>query len=74
MPATLILHGARDTLVPVSKAHALAKALKEAMVPFEIKIYPDQGHGFSAEVARKAMELGFRFLDKHLAPRKPKGS
>ena len=72
VPATLILHGDKDTLVPVSEAHALAKALKEAMVPFEMKIYPNQGHGFSAEVAREAMERGFRFLDKHLAPAKPK--
>jgi carboxymethylenebutenolidase len=71
LPATLILHGEKDDLVPVKEARDLENALKEAKVPCEIKIYPDQGHGFSQEIAREARELGFKFLERHLAPKNP---
>ncbi len=71
IPPTLILHGEKDNLVSVKEARDLEKALREAKVPHEVKIYPDQGHGFSDKVGREAIELAFRFLDKHLARKKP---
>jgi carboxymethylenebutenolidase len=45
-PPVLILHGARDRVVPVENAHRLEAMLKARKVPHETKIYPDQGHGF----------------------------
>lgn len=69
LPATLILHGEKDNLVPVQEARDLEKMLREAKVRYEVKIYPNQGHGFSPEVGREAMEMGFRFLEKHLPAR-----
>src|SRR6185437_11938488 len=38
------LHGAHDPVVPVGRARALADTLKHLGVPYELKIYPSQGH------------------------------
>src|SRR5262249_29590891 len=45
LPPTLILHGDGDKVVPVSEAKALEKLCKEKQVPYEVRIYPGQGHG-----------------------------
>jgi carboxymethylenebutenolidase len=46
MPPTLIIHGERDTTVPVREAHALAKRLRAAERTCEVRIYRGVGHGF----------------------------
>ncbi len=66
LPPTLILHGEKDKIVPVKEAYDLEKVLKQRKIPVEMKIYPDEGHAFTPPVAREAMELGFKFLEKHL--------
>jgi carboxymethylenebutenolidase len=43
----LILHGASDRIVPVANARALQNLLQAGGIPFEIQIYPGQGHGFT---------------------------
>ncbi len=47
LPPTLILHGASDRIVPVANARALQNLLQAGGIPFEIQIYPGQGHGFT---------------------------
>ena len=47
MPPVLILHGEDDNVVPVSSAYELENLLKKKAVPYEMKIYPHQGHGFT---------------------------
>jgi carboxymethylenebutenolidase len=77
MPPTLILHGDRDTVVPVRHAHALRDALAKRKLPCEPKVYPGVGHGFEKPgggtcwwAALDAEARACRFLKRHLAPRK----
>ena len=42
----LIIHGKNDPRVPVEQATKMAEKLKELGKPYEILIFPDEGHGF----------------------------
>ncbi|MGB9195688.1 MAG: dienelactone hydrolase family protein [Terriglobales bacterium] len=64
---TLILHGEADPTVPVEEAYNLQRLLEEKGIPYEIKIYPGEGHGFEGEVWRDAGLRALHFLQKHLA-------
>lgn len=46
----LIAHGEDDQNVPVKQSKLYADALAKAKKPFELKLYADEGHGFSTEV------------------------
>jgi carboxymethylenebutenolidase len=65
-PPVLILHGARDRVVPVENAHRIAALLKARGVPHEIKVYPDQGHGFHGPAQIDAAGRILAFLERHL--------
>jgi dienelactone hydrolase len=49
LPPTLIIHGAKDKVVPVKEAHALEKMVKAGKSPYEIKIYKNQDHLFMSD-------------------------
>ena len=66
IPPVLILHGARDRIVPVGNAHRLEALLKARRVPHEVKIYPDQGHGFHGPAQFDAAGRILAFLERHL--------
>ena len=66
MPPVLILHGDADQVVPVKEAESLERRLKEKEIPFEVKIYPGQGHGFVGKDALDASRRTLSFLDKHV--------
>ncbi|AWN51067.1 dienelactone hydrolase family protein [Methylobacterium sp. 17Sr1-1] len=66
LPPTLILHGARDAIVPVSQAYSIERLLKEQGTPYEIQIYPDHGHGFTGVAQFDAAVRTARFLDRCL--------
>ncbi|MEA2576126.1 MAG: hypothetical protein QOH93_3424 [Chloroflexia bacterium] len=44
--ATIVLHGANDTNVPVVEAEQVVENLRRRNVPVEYVLYPDEGHGF----------------------------
>jgi dipeptidyl aminopeptidase/acylaminoacyl peptidase len=44
--ATLVLHGANDTNVPVVEAQQVVDSLKARGVPVGYVLFPDEGHGF----------------------------
>jgi dipeptidyl aminopeptidase/acylaminoacyl peptidase len=44
--ATLVLHGANDTNVPVVEAKQVVDRLKARGVPVDYILFPDEGHGF----------------------------
>ena len=72
LPPTLILHGANDEVVPLIHARTLEARLKKAGTPYEIKIYPAQGHGFFGLAQQDAARRSAAFLAKHLGtPEKP---
>jgi dienelactone hydrolase len=64
---TLILHGEADPTVPVAEAYNLQRLLEEKGIPYEIKIYPGEGHGFENEILRDSGVRALHFLKKHLA-------
>jgi carboxymethylenebutenolidase len=62
----LILHGEADATVPVAEAYNLQKLLEKKGVPYEMKIYPGEGHGFESEIWRDAGLRSLQFLKKYL--------
>ena len=66
LPPVLVLHGGEDHTVPVSEAHKLEELLKKHRIPYEIKIYPDQGHIFRGLAQFDAMRRVASFFRKHL--------
>ena len=63
---TLILHGEADPTVPVAEAYNLQQLLEQKGIPYEIKIYPGEGHGFEDEVWRDASLRTLAFLQRQL--------
>jgi len=75
MPPTLILHGAKDVLVPVAMAHTLDELLTKSKRPHEMKIYEGANHAFNfaelpfwynAEDAQDAWTRSTKFLAANL--------
>ncbi len=62
----LILHGEADQTVPVQEAYDLQKILERNQIPYEIKIYPNAGHGFTGAIWQDANSRTVEFLKKHL--------
>lgn len=67
----LILHGENDATVPVAEAYNLQKLLEKKGIPYEMKIYPGEGHGFETEIWRDAGQRSLHFLQKYLLPAEP---
>jgi len=63
---TLILHGEADPIIPVSEAYELQALLEKKNIPYEMRIYPGQGHVFDSETWRDAALRSLRFLQEHL--------
>ncbi|AWM88556.1 dienelactone hydrolase family protein [Microvirga sp. 17 mud 1-3] len=68
LPPTLILHGAMDPVVPVANAYAIETLLRQKAVPYEIKVYPGEGHGFHETAREDATQRVLAFLQRHLSP------
>ena len=68
-PPTLILHGADDTVVPVSHAHELDRKLTQLDVAHRTEILPGEGHWFSAASAPRMLLATSAFLQVHLQSR-----
>jgi dienelactone hydrolase len=66
MPPTLILHGDRDNIVPVKRAHELARLLKEIGATYELKVYKGQGHTFRDAADQDSLERSTQFLFRWL--------
>lgn len=67
--ATLVLHGANDTNVPVVEAQQVVDNLKKRGVPVELIMFPDEGHGWRkmANRIRSTVEVT-RWFVKYLEP------
>jgi dipeptidyl aminopeptidase/acylaminoacyl peptidase len=65
--ATIVLHGANDTNVPVVEAEQVVDSLKKRSVSVSYILFPDEGHGFSKEPNRiRASVEVVRWFAKHL--------
>jgi len=67
LPPTLILHGSADPIVPVANAHKIEKLLQQSGTPYEIKIYPGQGHAFFGAAQLDSATRAAEFLGRYLA-------
>lgn len=65
-PPVLILHGDRDTVVPVAEAEKLEAVLKQHHISYEIKIYSDQGHHFTGLAQLDALRRVASFFRRYL--------
>lgn len=67
IPPILILHGESDDRVPLSQAVGFRRALQGAGLPFEMVVYPREGHIFKERRHWIDMaERVLRFVEKHL--------
>ncbi|MBP7063910.1 alpha/beta fold hydrolase, partial [Ferrovibrio sp.] len=66
MPPTLVLHGDRDRIVPVRKAHELASLLKDVGAEYEVKIYNGEGHAFRGAAKEDSISRTTDFFERHL--------
>lgn len=66
----LLLHGDKDTSVPVAQSEAMADALRAAGVPVERHVYPGEGHGWRrAATIADDFERVQAFLTRWVLPR-----
>jgi dipeptidyl aminopeptidase/acylaminoacyl peptidase len=64
---TLIVHGEKDNIVPVSQAYAFYRALYEQNVPTELVIYPREGHSLAErEHIRDYQQRLLRWFEQYL--------
>lgn len=65
--ATLVMHGANDTNVPVIEAEQVVNTLKARGIEVEYVLFPDEGHGWrkTPNRIRSTVEL-VRFFHRHL--------
>jgi carboxymethylenebutenolidase len=62
----LILHGARDPLVNVQEAYKVANLLKAKGQTYEMKVYPEQGHGFVGAAHEDSVQRIATFFGRYL--------
>ena len=60
---TLVLHGAKDTLLPVNQAEMLDHELAAAKLPHRTVIFPDAGHRLPLGGVSQAV---FSFLQEYV--------
>jgi acetyl esterase/lipase len=64
-PPTLILHGTADNLVPIAQSTALKERLKDAGVPVEMIVYPNEGHGWSGAKLEDSFDQIVGFIKEY---------
>jgi acetyl esterase/lipase len=68
-PPTLLVHGDKDTLVPVSNSERIEKEFKKHHVPCELKVMRGAGHGFAGKQNDEAAQALVAWFDKYLSKR-----
>jgi dipeptidyl aminopeptidase/acylaminoacyl peptidase len=68
--ATIVLHGANDTNVPVVEAEQVVNTLKQRGVPVKYVLFPDEGHGWRkvSNRIRSTVEITEWFVEYLVKP------
>ena len=67
LPPTLVIHGALDPIVPVSAAYDLVRVLQNLKVPYDVHIYPNEGHAsFQLNDEFDAISRSLTFFNQYL--------
>jgi len=65
-PPTLLLQGGQDRLVPENQAHLLHEKLDRLKIVNELKVYPQEGHGWSGPALFDSFARVAAFLKKNV--------
>lgn len=65
-PPTLLIHGDKDKLVPISHSENIMKRFQEQKVPAELLIIKDAGHGFQGKDKIRASQAVVKWFQQHL--------
>ena len=70
-PPTMLVHGAKDELVPPEASLRMYRDLNEAGVPAELHMFAGEPHGFDAQPAlgRQCASIMSLFLDRYVVNR-----
>jgi acetyl esterase/lipase len=63
---TLIFHGTKDPLVPVTQAWIMANRMTDAGMPGRIELIVGAGHGWLDENFQRTLDASFDFLEQEL--------
>ena len=66
MPPLLVLHGARDTVIPIINGQQLARLCEMEHYTCESHFYSDQGHGFVGDALNDADTRTLEFFARRL--------
>src|SRR5690606_1139453 len=66
MPPTLLIHGARDRIVPISRMYEVASMLDTIGANYEIKVYLDQAHNLAGDAHPDSVLTVAEFFDRQL--------
>lgn len=66
MPPTLLIHGARDRIVPIERMYDVAAMLDSIGTPYEVKVYTDQGHNLTGAAHTDSVLTVADFFDRRL--------
>ncbi len=69
-PPTLIIHGAKDTVVPLAQSQDLQRRLARAHVEARLIVVPDKGHWFALDKNQLAEVAAF--FHSHFVPQRMK--
>ncbi len=65
-PPTLLLAGAKDELVPISHSRNIQAAFEKVGVECKLIEFPEAGHGFGGEDAKRATDAMVAWFTEHL--------
>ena len=74
MPPLLILHGARDSNIPVLSAQQLTRLCASEHFDCKTHLYPEEGHSFGAAALRDAEQRTLAFFQAHTGQSGEKGT
>jgi acetyl esterase/lipase len=67
----LMIHGDKDTIVPLDHSEKLDAALRAKHVPVELLVIKGAAHGYNAADAQRAAAARDAWFEKHLLPARP---
>ena len=71
-PPTLLIHGDKDELVPVSNSKIIYEAFQQNKVKTELIIIEGAGHGFQGDASKRANAAMVAWFEQTLLKSSPK--